>query len=86
MSIFGEIPGRTAKALLSEEKNAEYRGLGAERLGALAFSHANILSAKADQGLQAAENETTAPTTISRQDHHDGACGLPVHRQRHHRR
>jgi hypothetical protein len=34
MSIFGKISGRTAGALLPEEKNAEYRALGAERLGA----------------------------------------------------
>jgi hypothetical protein len=63
MSISGKISGRTAGALLSEEKSAEYRALGAEGLGALAFSHVNILSAKGDQGLQASENETTALTT-----------------------
>jgi hypothetical protein len=66
---FGKISGQTAEALLPEEKNAEYRALGAEGLGTLAFLHATcqypiILSARADQGLQAAENETTALTAI----------------------
>jgi hypothetical protein len=30
MTIFGKTSGRTAEALLSEEKNAEYRALGTE--------------------------------------------------------
>ena len=80
MSIFGKISGRTAEALLSEEKNAEYRALGAERLGDLAFSHANSLSAKADQGVLAAENETAACTIIKELQAIGQTCkqGLPT--------